>query len=182
MGDGAPLLTIAGRLTRAARTEARVRCPAVICPFPPISAELATLAPSPEHGVHSGAEALALLAGGPCYLASPYSWWAERGAADDAAAAAAIWTGALMTAGVAVISPIVTGHSAAERLPPMRAYSHGWWMSRCLPLLAASAGVVVPDICAWRLSRGVAMEVGWALVNQRPVILLDHGDLLEAMA
>ena len=122
------------------------------------------------------------LRGGQVYLATPYS----RHVTVDGVfcdyksgfmgGVAADWARRLAVAGVSAVSPVVLAVAMLrEDLEcGLRPLDHVFWAHWCQPLLLASRTVAVPMIEGWDSSRGIWAEVIWALVANRPVVLINN--------
>jgi hypothetical protein len=114
------------------------------------------------------------------YLACPYSH--EKSSIrqirfEQATKAAA----AIMLKEEVVYSPITHGHAIAEIVRPLLdGFSHAQWMAQCMPFLEASNRCYVLNLYGFQASKGVQIEVEWALKNRVPVSLINvFGDIIE---
>lgn len=76
-----------------------------------------------------------------------------------------------MKYGVPIECPIAHSHGIAKytKLPE----THDFWMEADEPMLTNSKGVIVVMSDGWRGSRGVAHEIHWAHLNNKPVIYME---------
>jgi len=113
----------------------------------------------------SGVRAVPALTGF-AYLASPYShqWSSIR---EMRAITCNVYMTALATRGVIVYSPIWHWHHSAVRydLPT----DASWWRDNNLRFMEAASAVIVAEMPGWRVSKGIAMELAWAVSNGCPV-------------
>lgn len=107
------------------------------------------------------------------YLASPYSQYAQGGAAGltKAFTGAAMVTGHLMQQGMTVVSPIAHSHVVATAAKIDR-LDHPFWMKQSRALLRRCEGLLVLGIRGWDTSEGVAEELEIARDMGIPIFLV----------
>ncbi len=115
----------------------------------------------------------------PCvYLASPYS---DRRCRATAEAETAEAVAELARAGVSAWSPIVQGCAMTRADVVIReGWSHGDWMTWCLPWLARADALVLLMSEGWDRSRGVEIEETDAQARDLPVVYWDPGLMTAA--
>lgn len=106
------------------------------------------------------------------YLATPYRSF--PGTEGQAFAAACKQAAVLSDAGISVFSPIAHTHPVGmftERLNP----DSDDWVQLDLPILRASAGVIVCGLPGWESSAGIKAEVAVASWHQKPIVFMPPG-------
>jgi len=106
------------------------------------------------------------------YLACPYTSL-DRETRQTRVEVASVVAAQLALAGKAVYSPITHGHPMAQHLPPSRLADHDFWMSQCLPILAAADELWILPLHGWDTSRGVAEEWAFAQDHGIPVKIIN---------
>lgn len=98
------------------------------------------------------------------YLASPYSLdgVASEEAKEQRFQAAVKCQAYLMENGIEVFSPIAHWHEAQKS---MAKHDTKWWLSKCLPFLRDSEGLIVLMLPLWEVSAGVKWEMDFAKAN-----------------
>lgn len=113
------------------------------------------------------ADLISRAAGRFYYLASPYTS-AHKHEQEVRTVAAVAVSGALMSAGIFVFSPIVQTHRAAQLFDLPGNFE--WWIEYNRAFMDASAGTVVAvSIDGWQRSRGVAQEIAYTQAANKPV-------------
>lgn len=104
--------------------------------------------------------------GGYWYLATPYSKYVDG--IEMAFKLAAIYSAALIKAGLGVYSPIAHTHTIAMcgGLDPM---DHSIWLPADRPLMDAAVGLIVCQMAGWLESHGVAHEIDVFCEADKPV-------------
>lgn len=104
-----------------------------------------------------------------CYLATPYTKWADL---DAAANEAARINAALIQDGIHAFSPIVLGHQLAVigGLPPR---DPQLWPRFCAPYVETCDALIVVHMPGWLESSGVAAEIKAFKESNRPIFDLD---------
>lgn len=104
----------------------------------------------------------------PHYLAAPYT--DPQPCVSERRVQQACYTAAwLMGSGRVVFSPITHGHAIAPHLPEILSFDHDFWMKQCLPMLHVCEELIVLPLTGWDKSKGVAMEVRYAVGQGIPV-------------
>ena len=112
------------------------------------------------------------------YLATPYSKLVVDAEGRfcrvrhlDAVMRAAAVCAELARCGVTAVSPIVLAGTMCDAARCLDPLDEKFWNAWCLPLLAVSGSVYVPEIKGWSASRGVWTEACWALTRGVPVMV-----------
>lgn len=107
------------------------------------------------------------------YLASPYSHPDPevRVARFRAVSAAAGW---MIASGLHVYCPIAMTHPIEEEL--LRPLPHEKWMELDRVFLNVSSGLVQLTLPGWENSKGMAMELSWAMQLKLPRMVLKAED------
>lgn len=112
------------------------------------------------------------------YLACPYT------DADPVVRQARVDAASLVAAnmmsrdGLVVFSPITHGHAVDAYLPRRLSASHEFWMGQCLPVLSACSSLVILPLPGWRDSRGLAVEVAWAVAADIAIMIFQSEEEL----
>jgi len=82
----------------------------------------------------------------------------------------------LMQAGIVVFSPLshsvpIAQHGGLDEL------DHAFWMSMCLPFLQHSDELLILGLDGWERSEGVREELFFALGKNKPITLIEEGDI-----
>lgn len=103
---------------------------------------------------------------GYIYLATPYTNY--PGGIDAAFEMAAKTAGIFMKHGFPIFSPIAHSHPVAKfgEIDPL---DHEIWMKSDSPMMQAAAGLLVYCAPSWRESRGVAHEIMFFRVMEKPI-------------
>ncbi|MCW1932630.1 DUF1937 family protein [Pararhodobacter zhoushanensis] len=150
---------------------------------PDAKAFWATLRDHPAVRFGVTVEAMAMVARGQVYLATPYTRLAaptgvyDPARAEDAAALAAQWQRWLAMRGVTAVSPIVQSQAVTRDVRSWKggaaaaslALDAAFWTRWCAPMLDASSAIYVPCIAGWRDSDGIRHEVESFVARPRPV-------------
>jgi hypothetical protein len=102
------------------------------------------------------------------YLAAPHalSPHGPHQATEHATQIAA----SLMDGGINVYSPLTHGQAVADEMT--RELSHAEWLNIDEPYMQAACACIVAKLPGWQQSRGVAYEIQWFHLHQKPVFLL----------
>jgi len=90
------------------------------------------------------------------YLACPYTGDSNQ---QMIRKDVATWFAAELAREYAVYSPLTHGCALEKHLPEHISNDHGFWMTQCMPILAASDVMLILPIPGWRASKGVQMEI-----------------------
>ena len=105
-----------------------------------------------------------------CYLATPYSKYAEG--IDAASEIACKIAGKLITEGVSVFSPIAHSHGIAKAAG-INPLDHDVWLDADRPMMDAATALIVAKIPGWRDSKGVSYEIVEFCRASKPVFFLE---------
>lgn len=118
------------------------------------------------------------------YLAGPYTHH-DKAVEQERFEALTSLTGYLMEVSqepLAFYSPITHGHAVVKHTPNIsRMREHDFWMHQCYAMLRRARLLVVVPMPGWKESKGVNMEISWAVQHNIPWAFLDLSQCDPAM-
>ena len=120
------------------------------------------------------------------YVAAPYSKWPETLGFETNLDAAA-WNidraaANLADGGLKIFSPVTQGHALSRKKSSLAERPHDFWMDFDKAFFDACDAVIVLCFSGWNESKGVLMELEWAIENETPVFFVSPSlELLYAM-
>lgn len=111
---------------------------------------------------------------GLCYLATPYSKFPAG--IDNAFKVACRLTAELIRVGIKVYSPIAHTHPIAlyGQIDPL---DHDIWMPFDTAMMDKADALLIAQMESWEISKGIAIEVDYFLLNGKPIFYLNPQSL-----